>query len=253
MLLILTYHRAGQGRYSNPVPVLRSHLDYVARNFNVLLPGESLRPKKLNVCLIFDDAFVDFYAHVFPLLQEFSLRAVLAVPTAFIVESTGLSLEERLAVPEEEAMTGECYKTKVPLCTWEELNHMSGGGLVQIASHSHTHSDMTRPEVDAAFEAVQSRKLLESHINCHVSTFVYPFGKVNRLAHRVVKENYSFAMRLGTALNWNWTPWRQPLCRVQGDNTPNVSRLFQPDRLTVYGLKWVANGLRASTGKWEAS
>jgi peptidoglycan/xylan/chitin deacetylase (PgdA/CDA1 family) len=239
MLLILAYHRAGYGRYNNPVSVLRSHLEYLKRNFHVVIPGERLRPRRLNVCLAFDDAFADFYALVFPLLEELSIKAVLGVSTAFILESTGISMEERLSTPEEHANSWERFRMKAPFCTWEELDRMVASGLIHIASHSHLHRDMTQPDVDVALEAVESKTLLEKRLKCHVSTFVYPFG------------NYTFAMRLGSALNVGWSSWKQPLSRVQADNVPDISRYLNAGRLTLLGLKCAANLLRAGFGKWD--
>ena len=80
------------------------------------------------LALTFDDAYADFYAYVYPLLQEFSLRAVLAIPTAFIIERTVLSLPERMAVAGEQAMQGGVFRTKAPFCTWDELRLMAGSG-----------------------------------------------------------------------------------------------------------------------------
>ncbi len=220
MLLILMYHRAVEGHYSNPVSVLRSHFSYFREHYPVVLPGETLAPRRLNLCLTFDDAYADFYAYVFPLLQEFSLRAVLAVPTAFIIERTLLGLADRIAVDEDQAMHGDLFGAKAPFCTWEELRLMAGSGLVEVASHSHRHVDMTHPANDPAVEALRSKTLLEQQLNRRVSTFVYPFGKVNAWAHHQVTQHYAYAMRIGSALNASWAPRRQPLCRVRGTAWP---------------------------------
>src|SRR5215467_6517495 len=142
MLLILMYHRAVAGPYGNSPEILRSHFAHLRRTYPVVLPGETLEANRLSVCLTFDDAFVDFYAYVFPLLKEYSLRAVLSVPTGFIVPTTNNGLEERLSVSPEEAMRGRTFQLKVPFCTWAELREMSDSGLVAIASHSHQHVDM---------------------------------------------------------------------------------------------------------------
>jgi peptidoglycan/xylan/chitin deacetylase (PgdA/CDA1 family) len=252
MLLILMYHRAVEGHYSNPVSVLRSHFSYLREHYPVVLPGEALAPRRLNLCLTFDDAYADFYAYVFPLLQEFSLRAVLAVPTAFIIESTVLGLPDRLAVAEEQAMQGELSRAKAPLCTWEELRLMAGSGLVEVASHSHHHVDLTHPGTDPAAEALRSKTLLEQQLDRRVSTFVYPFGRVNARAHHLVTQHYAYAMRIGSALNATWTPRRQPLCRVSADRVADIARLLRWDRLTGYAFKWFGNGVRSALGKWHA-
>jgi peptidoglycan/xylan/chitin deacetylase (PgdA/CDA1 family) len=252
MLLILMYHRAVEGHYSNPVSVLRSHFSCIRERYPVVLPGEALAPRRLNLCLTFDDAYADFYAYVFPLLQEFSLRVVLSVPTAFIVEKTVLGLPERIAVAEEQAMQCELSRAKAPLCTWEELRLMIGSGLVEVASHSHHHVDLTHPGTDPAAEALQSKTLLEQQLGRRVSTFVYPFGRVNARAHQLVMQHYAYAMRIGSALNSNWTPRRQPLCRVSADRMADIERLMRWDRLTGYAFKWFGNGVRSASGKWRA-
>jgi len=253
MLLILMYHRAGDRCWGagNPVPVLQSHFEFLRRRFDVVLPGEPLWPGHLGVCLTFDDAYADFYARVFPLLKKFSLRALLAVPTAFVLPQTYLPIEDRLSVTQNDAMHGELFKNKVPFCTWEELREMSASGLVRIASHSHRHPDLRRADVDVEFEASHSRTLLEQNLGCDVSTFVYPFGSVNARAHDTVMRHYTFAMRVGSALNSGWYPRRQPLCRVGADDTPDIARLLRWNQLAALGMKWLANGLRAAAGKWQ--
>jgi peptidoglycan/xylan/chitin deacetylase (PgdA/CDA1 family) len=246
--------RAGDRRLGagNPVPVLQAHFEYLRRRFHVVLPGEPLRPGRLSVCLSFDDAYVDFYAHVFPLLEKFSLRALLAVPSAFIIPQTSLPMEERLSVTQNEAMQGECFKTRAPFCAWEELRRMVSSGRVQVASHSHRHLDLRRADVDTEFEVSHSKSLLEQNLGCRISTFVYPFGSVNARAHHTVVQHYSFALRVGSALNSGWYPHRQPLCRVEADETPDIARRLRWHRLGVLGLKWMANGLRAAAGKWQS-
>ncbi|MHC1725509.1 MAG: polysaccharide deacetylase family protein [Syntrophobacteraceae bacterium] len=251
MLLILAYHRAVKGRYGNPLPVLRAHFEYIHDRFPVVVPGEALCPHRLNLCLTFDDAFVDFYSHVFPMLREFSLRAVLAVPTAFILESSGLALEERLSVSHEDAMQGDVFREKAPFCTWQELGEMATSGLVHIASHSHSHCNMINPATDLELEIRHSKAILGKNLNAEVTTFVYPYGKVNGVAHHAVRKHYPYAMRLGSALNWDWTPSDQPLCRVPSDETPDIKRFLQWNRLLSYRLKWVANGVRAGLGRWR--
>ncbi len=217
----------------------------------MVLPGETLQPGRLSVCLSFDDAYVDFYAHVFPLLEKFSLRALLAVPTAFIIPETSLPMGERLSVTQSEAMQGEFFKTRVPFCTWEELHRMVSTGRVQMASHSHRHPDLRRDDVDVEFEVSRSKSLLEENLGCRVSTFVYPFGSVNARAHSAVTRHYSFAMRVGSALNSGWCPRQQPLCRVGADDTPEIARLMRWNRLAAFGWKWFANTVRAACGKWQ--
>ena len=253
MLLILMYHRAAPPHLGlgNPPEVLESHFSTLRTRANFVLPGDPLPPRRLNVCLTFDDAYADFYFRVFPLLIKHSLRAVLAVPTAFIVESTRLSPEIRLAMPQADAMQGDTFREKAPFCTWAELREMQSGGLVQMASHSHHHPDMRRPDTDVDFECLQSKKLLENNLGRPVDTFIYPYGSVNARAHQAVSRHYKYGIRVGAALNRTWQPRHQPLSRVGADNVTDVSSLFGTRQLAGFGLKMLGNQLRAATGKWR--
>jgi peptidoglycan/xylan/chitin deacetylase (PgdA/CDA1 family) len=251
MLLILMYHRAVEGPYGNSVKTLRCHLDHLRATYPVVLPGEPLAAGRLSICLTFDDAFADFYVYVFPLLKDLSLRAVLSVPTGFIVPETKLQLEERLAVKSEEAMRGRTFQLKAPFCTWAEIREMADSGLVAVASHSHQHVDLTKPTTDSEFEVVQSKRVLERQVGKAISTFVYPFGRVNGPVHILVKQHYEFAMRIGAALNTSWMPSRQPLCRVGADGVEDIRKVLRWDRLARYRLKSWANVARAVCQKWD--
>jgi peptidoglycan/xylan/chitin deacetylase (PgdA/CDA1 family) len=251
MLLILLYHRAAEGLYGNSAETLRSHFAYLRKSYPIVVPGEALTRGRLNICLTFDDAFADFYAYVFPLLKELSLRAVLSVPTGFIVPETNLRMEERLAAGSEEVMRGRTFQVKAPFCTWSEIREMADSGLVAVASHSHQHVDMTKQTTDREFEVVHSKRVVERQIGKTVSTFVYPFGRANARAHALVKQHYTYAMRIGAALNASWTPRRQPLCRVGADGVQNIRKLLRWDQLARYRLKSWGNAMRAAAGKWE--
>jgi peptidoglycan/xylan/chitin deacetylase (PgdA/CDA1 family) len=104
-LYVFTYHRVGdsaacrfdRGVYSCTEATLRRHLSLFRERFEVLnLEGllslisrnhplqTGGRPLAL---LTFDDGYVDSYAVVLPMLQEFGLTAVFFVPTAFVGSS----------------------------------------------------------------------------------------------------------------------------------------------------------------------
>jgi peptidoglycan/xylan/chitin deacetylase (PgdA/CDA1 family) len=250
MLLILLYHRTGEGPYANPVPVLREHFDYIRRHSHVVLPGEPLEPRRLNVCLSFDDAYADFYAEVFPMLQGLGLKALLAVPTGFIIDQTSRPMEERISVSVDEAMQGDVFKTKAPFCTWEELRTMTASGHVEVASHSHAHLNLGLAGANVEFEAGHSKAVLERELGRPVRAFVYPYGKVNAQAHTIVRRHYAYALRIGSASNWDWSPRRQPLARVIGDRKPDIQQLIGWASRMGYTAKWALNSLRATLGKW---
>ena len=253
MLLILMYHRAAPTHLGlgNPPEVLESHFATLRHRAHIVVPGEPLSPWRLNVCLTFDDAYADFYFRVYPLLKKHSLRAVLAVPTAFILEQTAISPEARMAVHQQNAMQGDTFREQAPFCTWEELREMQSAGAVQMASHSHNHPDMRQPETEVDFECTHSRSLLEKNLGCPVNSFIYPYGSVNARAHRAVNRHFEYGLRVGAALNRTWHPRHQPLSRVGADNVPDIGALLGTRQLAGFGLKWLGNNLRAAAGKWR--
>jgi peptidoglycan/xylan/chitin deacetylase (PgdA/CDA1 family) len=180
MLLILLYHRLDKEQF-------QSHLKHIQSRYQLLLPGEPLKARKQAVCITFDDAYEDVYTIALPLLRQYQMRALLAVPTGLV------------------GQPGHC--------SWAQLAELAASGHFQFASHSHSHPNMAQDQVDLAQELVGSRQLLEQKLNVTVSTFVYPYGKVGHLSE--VLRSYRYAMRIGTAINRGWD--QQPLCRVVAD------------------------------------
>jgi len=244
MLLILMYHRINASKYSNRLEIFLSHLRFLTERYPIVLPGDALRGEKLSVCLTFDDAYFDFYHYVFPLLTEFKIRALLSVPVKYIVDSTAVDCDTRLSIPSDEAMVNDVYTKKVPFCTWDELSRMVASGFVEVASHSHSHRDLTDPDSDSWEEIVGSKTRLEERLHQKITTFVYPFGKVNRQIHSVVAKNYPFAMRIGSAFNKDWHNAKGLLYRINGDGLTDPAQPFTRTRLSGYLFRYFMNTVR---------
>lgn len=234
------YHKVGKGKHSTPWPTLKQHLTYIAENYPVVLPGDRLLSKKLSVCISFDDAYFDFYHYIFPLLQELKIRALLAVPTKYIIDSTSIPHQTRLEVPYYKAMTENTYSEKAPFCTWQELKEMSSSGLVELASHTHSHINLA--EVAPEKEFSLSKKIIEEKTQQPVSTIVYPFGRVNKTAIKLAEKHYMFGIRIGSALNDDWNDRPYSLCRIIADNLP--SPIFPFKTLYKFRLKTMLKNIR---------
>lgn len=241
MLLTLLYHRIAQGKYANSLDMMKSHFEHLAKNYSVVLPGEPLRFMEVQVCLTFDDAFFDFFHYVYPLLREFKLRAILAVPTKYILERTSLDPSIRLEPDYRQAQNK--YLTHAPFCTWQELQEMSDSGFVQVASHSHSHEQMTKNGLDLEKEIVGSKKILESKLQKSVSTFVYPYGKFDLNIHQKVLKEYQYAMRIGSAVNSSWSTL---LYRVPADQLISPK---DPFRWKSYVKYWLNGALHKARGR----
>jgi len=200
MMLACLYHRIGEGSYSNPPEFMAEHLASIAKRFRTVMPGDPLRLFRREVCLTFDDATSDFYRYAFPLICQFKLKCLLAVPAGLIDSS-------------------EDY------CTWEELKEMAGSGRVEIASHSMNHKNLLMPETDLEIEIVQSKTLLEKQLGIPIRTFVYPYGKFDRRVHARVLRHYEYAMRIGMGINTSWQNWNRLIYRIPCDH---LSRIDEP-------------------------
>ena len=219
MLLALLYHKIGNSKYGNSLKNLEAHFAYIASHFKTLHPGDPI-PSGTSVCLTFDDAFFDFYHLIFPLLQKYHLKALLAVPTAYIQESSKLSPQERL----EKVATFPDKAPPIPspaFCTWEELKTLAHSPLIQIASHSLHHRPLTSKHINPEEELFLSKKHLEEKLKIAVTSFVYPFGAWDRKVHTLAKKHYKHLFRIGNAHNISWTNTHQLLYRINGDQLPS--------------------------------
>lgn len=242
MLLILMYHRVHG--MATSADALRTHLKYLRDHHPLVLPGGALPRGELSVCLTFDDATVDLFQTVFPLLEELDAKALVAVPTAYIESTTSMPMSERLAAQDAATMSGNYAVEGSPLCTWDELRTLHHSGRVRCASHSHTHVDMTAPETDVQSELALSGKLLRDQLGYAPDTFVYPYGRAQRAVQRRVRALFPHAMRIGTAMNLGWKDNGGLLYRVDAEEFWPQGKVWSYTDEVKYRLKYLGNRIR---------
>lgn len=241
MLIVLMYHRVTNTNFPKKDQAFLQHLSWLAKNFPIVVPGDPLIKNKINVCITFDDAYFDFYHTVFPLLQKLQIPAVLAVPSGLILDSTDETDEARLAVPYVEAMS--CHRSRATLCTWQEIRSMAASRLVVPASHGLTHQSVITPDFEQ--EVVYAKQLLQEKANVEVDTFVYPFGKMNLRINTLIHQYFRYTMRIGSALNLNWSNYHNVIYRIDAEE-------FWPEKRVMFGmghrcylaLRFLSNTLR---------
>jgi peptidoglycan/xylan/chitin deacetylase (PgdA/CDA1 family) len=202
-LLVPMYHRVYHADFGAGSDAFETHIKNLAATYPIVVPGDRL-VHKLSVCLTFDDAYVDFYYFVYPLLKKLNIKAVLAVSPKFILDATDLTADERLHVGRDDAMTGSMFRQKAPFCTWKELQEMEQSGHVIIASHAYSHRSMTDANTDFEKEVIYSKQVLEDKLDAPIDIFVYPFGDMNRGVHQKILKHYAYVMRIGSAINMSW-------------------------------------------------
>lgn len=233
MLIILLYHRAFTSRYGNSPEVLRNHFQYLKNHHPITSPLDPLIPNKINICISFDDATFDFYHVVYPLLKEFNLKALLAVPAAYIAKENFNSPEERMSSIVE--FSTKEAPSPISFCSFKELKEMVDSSHVCIASHGMTHINLSKEGVDLKFEIEESKKILETTLQIPVDTFVFPYGKYNKHVLSEVKKNYKAALRIGNGLNFSW---KDPLLlRINADQTLDLSSILSFKRYPALFFK----------------
>lgn len=241
MLTVVMYHHVNSDDLplSNSDVMMDAHLELISERYTTIFPGERITNR--SVCLTFDDAYYDFYYYVFPLLKKYNLKALLAVPSAFILDETNIESEKRLSLKHQDIY--ENSEAFSPFCTYVELREMVQSGHVQIASHSMNHVNLTQEDVDLEKEIFGSKVILEDKLGCRIDSFVLPFGKYNDAAVALVHEHYSYVFRIGNALNPSWDGIGGLIYRIKGDGLKRPCSLFNPFNQFAFWcktlVKWV--------------
>ncbi len=233
------YHHINCDIYSNDLTLMREHLEFIAQNFNVVLPSDELCRDRLNVCLTFDDGYYDFYHFVYPILKELKIEVILGVAVKFVAQSTLTDANERLKLKHNEIYEEENYKKFIPFCTFDELKEMSDSGLVKIASHSYSHQNLQDKNIDLELELVESKKILEDKLEIEIDSFIFPYGKYNGEVLKKTRENYRYIFRIGNAINRNFEGIDGLIYRVNGDNLKNPEELFGLKKTIQFKLKYL--------------
>lgn len=235
MLIILLYHRIGKGKYAIEKKNFLKHIQFIKSRYPTVLPNDPLKKTNIQVCLTFDDAYYSVYKEAYPLLLKHRLKAVIAVPTKYILEKTAISEKTRLSVTYKEAFLPGVYKEKAPFCTWKELKEMRDSGLVSLASHSHSHRNLKEKDVLLEEEFLLSKTQIQSKGSELSDVFVFPFGQFNRKVKKQTRKHYPISMRIGHAANFNWS---KMLYRIHADAINDLSAIFSSKYLIKYLVKY---------------
>ncbi|HEY7910121.1 MAG TPA: polysaccharide deacetylase family protein, partial [Thermomicrobiales bacterium] len=120
-----------------------------------LTKGGSLPTKP--IVLTFDDGYRDFYDQAWPVLKQYGLKASSAVITNFV----------------DKGDRGDTM-----YMNWNMVKELDRSGMVEIASHTLSHPDLSRTApAQRWLELSQSKQIIEQQIGHPCTAFVYPSGK----------------------------------------------------------------------------
>lgn len=125
------------------------------------------------ITITFDDGLLNTYEVVFPIMEKYSFRGVVFIPTGLL---TGAIKTVRL--------------DNEPYMTLEQIKELAHAGW-EVGSHSVTHRNFKEltPE-QVARELGESQRFLRGE-GFHVSSFAYPYGHKQYLStHTVLAMDY---------------------------------------------------------------
>ena len=180
--IVLMYHGTPRTNPSSPYSIRSDkfveHLNYLKSNgWHTALASDLINrhsdplPDK-TVLLTFDDGYADNYEGAFLPLLEQGMTASWYITTHCINDYA-------------QWMGANCCETK--MLNESQINEMAQEGM-EIGAHTCSHPDLTTiPYTQQLAEVLQSKSRLEKIIKKEVSSFAYPYGRVNEDAIKSVR------------------------------------------------------------------
>ncbi len=109
------------------------------------------------IVLTFDDGYRDFYDQAWPVLKQYGLKSSSAVITNFADKGDRGDLQ---------------------YMNWSMIKELDRSGMVEIASHTQSHPDLTRMSTGQRWaELSQSKDVIERQLGHPCTAFIYPSGR----------------------------------------------------------------------------
>jgi peptidoglycan/xylan/chitin deacetylase (PgdA/CDA1 family) len=140
-LPVLTYHSIAPGAKIDPA-LLEIHLKVLADSgLPSLLPNQ-LADSSNGFLLTFDDGFADLWTHAYPLLEKYSIKAVVfVIPSRVgrgpVRPQSARAFGGSADMAHREASAGSGGHPA--FLRWSELTAMEKSGLINVQSHSYYH------------------------------------------------------------------------------------------------------------------
>jgi len=245
---VLGYHLV-QGGTSLSIDVprarFRDQLRLLSENAEIVPLSELTRQlrdgtaavSQTQVVLTFDDAFLNFYEAVLPLLVENHLPATLFVPPGFINGDGNHPLYHPRF-------------SHLRSMTWEQVRECAKAG-VEIGSHTYRHTNLARlTAAELTQELAGSRQDIEEHSGVRPACVCYPEGFVNRSVVRAAAQFYECGV-VGGGRAIRAARREEMLCLprlpVRADMTSeDLARVLGQ---SVYLEEWAADKVRRLRGR----
>lgn len=158
----------------------------------VLEGKERISPR--SVVLTFDDGYVDFWFHGYPVLERYGVKAILFLVTSWVKEGgTPRALPCKVPSHQEAKALIRAGRSEEAIVSWEEVERMVQKGFVEVSSHTHTHprwkpSEGSIDEGRLKEELARSKALIEERLGGSCHALCWPWGLYDEGAVKVAKE-----------------------------------------------------------------
>lgn len=174
-VIVLNYHKIDNMHISlsvKPEDFERQMKYLTEHNFHSITPQElyaalvdGAELPENPVLITFDDGYMDNYTNAYPILKKYGLKATIFVITGFL----------------DRAQPG--------YFTWGQAAEMEASGLINIESHTVTHTSLTDlTEEQVKMELERSKNDIERRLGKQVDFLAYPTGTYNLHIAALVKE-----------------------------------------------------------------
>jgi peptidoglycan/xylan/chitin deacetylase (PgdA/CDA1 family) len=174
-------YRVTPGSFEEQLAFLRDSGYYTIRLEDWRAAMEQKRPLPGRAVLItFDDGYLDFLTHAWPLLKRYGFSATVFLVTNEIGKSNAW-----------DHVSG----TQVPLLAWTHIHQLREHG-VDFASHSASHCRLTElSPAEIVREGARSRAVLARELGTPPTAFAYPYGCVDSVVtHLIGASGYTFGL-----------------------------------------------------------
>ena len=174
-VIVLNYHKIDNMHISlsvKPEDFERQMKYLTEHNFHSITPQElyaalvdGAELPENPVLITFDDGYMDNYTNAYPILKKYGLKATIFVITGFL------------------------DRTQPGYFTWGQAAEMEASGLINIESHTVTHTSLTDlTEEQVKMELERSKNDIERRLGKQVDFLAYPTGTYNLHIAALVKE-----------------------------------------------------------------
>ena len=174
-VIVLNYHKIDNMHISlsvKPEDFERQMKYLTEHNFHSITPQElyaalvdGAELPENPVLITFDDGYMGNYTNAYPILKKYGLKATIFVITGFL----------------DRAQPG--------YFTWGQAAEMEASGLINIESHTVTHTSLTDlTEEQVKMELERSKNDIERRLGKQVDFLAYPTGTYNLHIAALVKE-----------------------------------------------------------------